>query len=371
KTSYILTASQYSRGFDQDFARNHNNEYYLALKHTFSDNSSLLLSAEYFHQTRHAPPVAAPTILDQKGTTSADDDVVIGYAKNLSGYNPHGPNSELNRGNIGFNAVYDKRLSEVWSFRAASNYFKARRWDYNQNNGWGAITINTPAGGPVTTTRGGTPNKGLIFEDGGGVQADLLAHYWTRNRTIENRTLMTIDFNDYYRWDPTWNYAAATDPDLVAWNAAGSGRVVTLDSQYRPTAPLTYFPKGFQWGRETLNRLTKRRTTVLGGLLRHQSGFLQNRLLTFIGARFDAVRFQERDFTTAVAGFRAFPEYANYNQGDMIRRRVNQLKPNFGANYKLTPQFRVFANYSESYFVNQTDNPIVFADPTYKPEIAD
>ena len=376
RTSYVLTLSNYSRGFDQEFARNHNEEYYLAVKHTFPDRSSLMVSGEYFHQTRHAPPVAAPTILDQKRTAAADDDEIIGYAKNLSGYNPHGPNSELNRGNTGYTIVYDKRLSDVWSVRAAGNYYMARRWDYNQNNGWGGITINSPTGAAVTSTRGGTPNKGLIFEDGGGVQADALAHYWLRNRTIENRTLVTLDFNDYYRWDPTWNYGPATNPDIAAWNAANSGRVVALDANYRPIAPITYFPKWFQWGGETLNRLTRRRTTVLGGLLRHQMGFLQNRLLTFVGARFDAVRFREHDYTTTVGArttagtFRSFPGYENYNQGDLIRRRVDQLKPNFGVNYKVLPQVRVFANYSESYFVNQTDNPIVFADPTYKPEIA-
>jgi iron complex outermembrane receptor protein len=55
----------------------------------------------------------------------------------------------------------------------------------------------------------------------------------------------------------------------------------------------------------------------------------------------------------------------------MIRKIVHQLKPNLGVNYKLTPALRVFANYSQSYFVNQTDNPITFADPTYKPEVAD
>lgn len=370
QTSYVLTASQYSRGFDQDYARNHNDEYYLAVKHTFADRSSLLVSAEYFHQTRHAPPVAAPIIVDMKGTASVNDDEAIGYAKNLAGYNPHGPNSELNRGNTGFTATYEKRLNDVWSVRSAANYYRARRWDYNQNNGWGTVTVNPSSGAAVTSTRGAVPNKGLIFEDGGGVQADLLAHYWLRNHTIENRTLATLDFNDYYRWDPTWNYAPASDPAIVAWTAANSGRIVVLDASYRPVAPIPYFPNWFQWGRETLNRLTKRRTTVLGGLLRHQAGFLENRLLTYIGARFDAVRFQERDFTTAVAQFRAFPGYGSYNPGDMIRRRVDQMKPNFGANYKLTPQLRIFANYSESYFVNQTDNPIVFADPSYKPEIA-
>jgi iron complex outermembrane recepter protein len=370
KTSYIVTLSNYQRGFDIPYARNRNQEYYGAIRHTFADSSSLTLQAEFFHQTRHAPNSSAPMITDNKGTASNLDDEVIGYATNLTDYNAFGPNSELNRGNTSFTATYEKRINEVWSARMAGSYFKARRWDYNQNTGFGSIVINTVPASPITTTRGNTPNKGLIFEDGGGVQGDALAHYWFGNKSVENRTLMTIDFNDYYRWDPTWNYGAATDPDIVAWNAASSGRVIALDSAYRPLAPISYFPKWFQWGNETLNRLTRRRTTVLGGLLRHQSALMNGRLLAYAGVRFDAVRFQERDYTTAVSMFTGFPGYENYQPGQMIRKSITQTKPNLGVNYKLTEQFRVFANYSESYFVNQTDNPIVFADPTYKPEIA-
>ncbi len=370
KTSYILTLSQYQKEFGQDYARNHNDEYYLAVRHTFADKSSLMLSAEYFLQTRHAPTSSAPLITDQKGTSSNLDDQAIGYAKNLAGYNAFGPNSELNRGNIAFTGTYEKRFSDVWSARVAGNYFRARRWDYNQNTGFGAITIGQPTATPITTTRGATPNKGLIMEDGGGVQADALAHYWLANHTIENRTLLTLDFNDYYRWDPTWSYGPTTNADIAAWNAAGSGRVITLDASYRPTAPIAYFPKFFQWGNEVQTRLTRRRTTVLGGLLRHQSALMDGRLLAYVGARFDAVRFQERDFTTAITSFNIFPGYAGYQQGQMIRKEITQLKPNLGANYKLTPNLRVFGNYSESYFVNQTDNPVVFADPSYKPEIA-
>ncbi len=382
KTSYILTLSQYEKRFGQegeDFARNHNQEYYLAVKHVFADKSVLSLQAEYFLQVRHAPPSSAPLITDMKGTATVDDDQAIGYAKNLANFNPQGPNSELNRGNISYTATYEKRLNNVWSARLAGSYFRARRWDYNQNNGWAGITINSPtAANNLISTRGAIPNKGLIMEDGGGFQGDVLAHYWTNDRKIEHRTLMTIDFNDYYRWDPTWDYAVtATNPILTAWNAAGSGRVVALDADYRPLSPIKYFPDWFKWGQERLTRLTRRRTTVLGGLLRHQSALMDGNLLTYVGARFDAVRFQERDYTTTVGStttagtFRSFPGYANYNQGDMIRKEVTQLKPNLGANYKLTSTLRTYVNYSQSYFVNQTDNPITFADPTYKPEIAD
>jgi outer membrane receptor protein involved in Fe transport len=374
KTSYILTLSQYERGFDQDYARNRNQEYYAAIKHSFGDGSILTLQGEFFHQMRHAPNSSAPLVTDLKGNTNAADDEAIGYAKNLADYNPGGPNSELNRGNTSFTATYEKRLNDVWSVRGSGSYFRARRWDFNAG-GWGSITINNPTvASNYTTTRGATPTKGLIMEDGGGIQADLLAHYWLRNHTIENRTLATIDFNDYYRWDPTWNYGPATNADIRAWSTVPAGapagtlapNVLRLNPDFTPATPIGYFPSFFQWGQETLNRLTRRRTTVLGGLVRHQAAFLQGRLLTYAGARFDAVRFQERDLRNTTAG----DPGKVYLPGEMIYKRINQLKPNLGVNYKLTSNLRAFANYSESYFVNQTDNPDVFAVSTYKPEVA-
>ncbi|MFM7752224.1 MAG: TonB-dependent receptor plug domain-containing protein, partial [Opitutaceae bacterium] len=180
KTSYIVTASHYQRDFGQEYARNRNYEYYGALKHTFPDSSNLLIAAEYLLQMRHAPLNAAPLVTDQKGTASNLDDEAVGYAWNLARVNPFGYNSELNRGYSGLTANYDKRIDDVWSVRTSANYYLVRRWDYNQNTGWGGIIINPAnAATPVTSARGATPQKGLIFEDGGGVQGDVLAKYWT------------------------------------------------------------------------------------------------------------------------------------------------------------------------------------------------
>ena len=364
KTSYIFVASFLERGFDQPFALNRNEEYYLAVKHKFNDGSTFFISGEHFHQQRKSPPSSAPVIIDQRGTAATTDDIAIGYAKPLAGLNPSGMNSELNRGNRSVTAVYDKRFSPMWSTRIGANYYEARRWDYNAGGWPNPININTVAG-TITADRGATPTKGLIFEDGGGIQADLLAQYKLFNDRVSNRTLFTIDINDYYRWDPTWNYGAASLPELVAWNTA---RRVTFDSNFRPTAPIQYFPNWFRWGQETRNRLTKRRATSYGGLLRHQASFFNDRLLTFAGARFDRVRFRHRDWTAAVSQFSSIPGYV---QGQMIDRTVNELKPNAGFNYKITPQLRFFVNYSESYFVNQTENANVIASPSYKSEVAD
>ncbi len=364
-TYYILTLSQFTRGFDMDYAHIRENQGFFAVKHDFANGGHLLASAEYFLQYRHAPTPAAPTIIDQKGTAATTDDEVIGYAKNLARYNPYGPYSELNRGSITYLVSYDKHLTDAISVRVAAQDFRARRWDYNQNNGWGSVTINsTNAANNLISTRGALPNKGLIQEDGGGLQADLVANYALFNNKVKNKTLVTVDFNDYYRWDPTWSTGA--DAMTVAWNAAGSGRVVALGADYRPLASsLNYFSEPFHWGNEVLTRLTRRRTTVEGGQFRQESHWLNDSLLTYFGMRFDEARFRERDYVATINGVKSTIA-APYT----FDRKVKQSKPNVGVLYKITPSFRIYGNYSESYFVNQTDNPVDIGSTEYKPETA-
>lgn len=358
RTNYIFTGSHYQRDFEQEFARNRNHEYYLAFEHVTPGGTRLFLSAEHFLQLRDAPLAAVPLVVDQKGTTTATDDVAVGYALNLGRYSAYGPRSELNRGNNGLTAVLEKTFSPVWSARVSGNYYRARRWDYNQNTGWGTININpaNPAT-PVRSQRGATPNRTRIFEDGGGFQGDLLATYRTNDKRIEHRTLLTLDVNDYYRWDPTLSYGPTSHPDIVAWNAA---RTVNLDASFRPLAPIPYFPKWYRESQsEVITRRRKYRTTAVGGILRHQAALMDGRLLGYAGARIDNVRFRHREFLTAIPG---------YALGELIDKTVTELKPNVGVNYRFSPQIRGFLNYSESYFVNQGETPALIAEPTYKTE---
>ncbi|MSU24747.1 MAG: hypothetical protein EXS32_13110 [Opitutus sp.] len=366
KTNFILTGSHFQRDFDMEYARNRNLEYYLGVDHVFADGSKLFLSAEYFFQLRHAPLSAAPLIVDQKGTASTADDVAIGYASNLANYNPNGPNSELNRGNDSFTAYYDKALSPVFNLRVSGNYFRGRRWDYNINNGWATINLNPAVAAAPSSLRGATPQRARIFQDGGGTQADLLAHYFTQSGKVEHRTLLTFDFNDFYNWNPQQPYGGAAD--LAAWNA--TLRRVTLDANYNPVGPIAYFPKWY-WAAPTtpFTRSNKFHTRVLGSLLRQQSSFMEGRLLAYTGARYDWVHHEHRDRTTAAASFTPF--IPGYKIGDVIDKKVSEFKPNIGANYKIHRDFRVFANYSESFFMDQGDTPLAIANPTYKPEVAD
>jgi iron complex outermembrane receptor protein len=363
-TSYIVIASQFNRGGDMDWFHIREDQGFVAVKHDFDNGGHLLVSAEYFMQHRHAPTSAAPVVTDLKNTASNLDDEAIGYAKNLAKFNAFGPHSELSRSSATFYASYDKKLSDVISFRAGGQFFQANRWDYNQNTGFGAITINsTTASANLTSTRGATPNRGLIFEDGGGVQLDTVARYKLFGK-VPSKTLVTVDANDYYRYDPTRNSGATAA--IAAWTAAGSGRVVALLPDYTPAAPLTYFTSSLDdGGQAALTRYTRRRATVFGGMIRHESRFIDERLLTYVGLRFDKVKFSELDYLATINGVTG-----TLTAPVIVKREVTQSKPNFGALFKVRENFRVYANYSESYFINQTDNPADIANPLYKPETA-
>ena len=371
QTNYLLTASYYQRDFEADWTLARNQEYFLALDHLFKNGAKFTLMAEYFKQQRHSPLSGAPVIIDKKGTgttaTIDADDVAIGYAENLAKNSTYGPNSRLNRDNTSITGTLEKKLSDIFSLRASGNVYSAGRDDYNQNTNWGNILINKANTVPPFSQRGATPNWGRIFEDGGSFQGDLLARYWTNGRKVEHRTLLTVDFNDYYRWDPTIAYAGATHPDIVAWNAV---RSVTVDANFNPVGSIGYFTKdpdpvnGF-----VSTRKMKRRISVLGGLLRHQSSLMGGRLLGFTGARFDAIRYRHRDFLTAASSFTPF--IPGYRVGDQIRKTITSFNPNLGVNFKLQENFRVYASYSRSFFQSQGDNPVEIANPTYEPETAE
>jgi iron complex outermembrane receptor protein len=364
-TYYIAIVSQLNRGGAVDWFHMRENQAYFAVKHDFKNGGHLLLSAEHFKQFRHSQLAAAPMITDQKGTATNTDDEAIGYAKNLARYQAFGPNSENSRSNDTLRMSYDKQLGSIFTFRAGAQIFSAKLANFNANTGFGAVTINsTNPASNFTSTRGATPNRGIINEDGGGVQLDLVARYKLGGDAVSNKTLLTVDFNDYYRFDPTRSSSAAAA--LAAWGATGSGRVVALDSTFNPTAPLTYFTASFEDGLGAATRYTRRRITVSGGQFRQESRWLGERLLTYVGTRFDKVHFNQREYITTVNGVTP-----TMDAPVSVKRDINQVKPNAGVLFKVRENLRAYVNYSEAYFINQGENPVDVASPTYKSETAE
>jgi iron complex outermembrane receptor protein len=381
KTYYIVSLDQTTRRYDGQFDQIRNNEDFLGIRHDFSDTSHLIVSAEYFLQVEHAPQASAPELLVTR--TSTPDNTAtahaIGFDTALAGINPYGPHSELNRGNISYSGEYDKSFNDVWSTRIGVNNYRSRRWDFNASNvPWGSIVLPAnpatslvPAPGTTLVTANRTePVKDLIQEDGGGFQGDLLAHYFLLNHSIENNSLLTVDFNDYYRYDPTWSVGH----DAAFNQYATEGKVALLPvvfsknhtPSYLPPGAIPYFDEGFVWGQETQTAQTRRRTTSLGGNLKQQMYLFHNRLIAFAGLRYDAVRFNQRDLLVQFpdVGYNGLGANAAgvINPGTgQVRRYFHESKPNFGFNLKITNTLHVYGSYSQSYFVDQTSKPITIA----------
>ena len=325
-TYYISTLGYYNRTYETPMSELTNTEGYVAVQHDFKNRASLLVQFEYFLREVDAPASSAPFILDDKNTPATTDDQIVGIAKELGTVQQFGPASELNRGMTFLTGTYSKTFNEVLSARVSSNYFRARRWDLYQNVAAANVNQRT-----LLMQRGATPNKGIIFEDGGALQADLLATWNTG--ALKHKTLATFDYNVYYRYDPNW---AITGAPLTQWSAM---RTLTVSPDLKTvTSPIQYLTGSFDWSNHTPGRKNKNRTSVIGTLLRHQTTALDGKLLASIGARFDRVGYNLRDLD-------ATPAQSQFD--------FTEITPNAGLNYKLTSNLTAFANYSEGFFPNQ------------------
>ncbi len=329
KTFYSVSAAAYERDYSQPHTYTRQRTAAVALLHKFQPKTTLLLEGEYL--ARFNNPLQAVPFLDV-GAPAPTTQRVVGFANELRDFSVQGSFAESHRDISSFTGTFEHTFNPVFSVRASANYYKRHLW----TGGSGSGTYN-----PTTRilNRNG-PGYGYINEDGGGVQADLLAHYWLANRKIENRTLFTIDYSSYYRVDPQWRT-----------NASGAGSVADLVSRglyvqnlsidtpdYRfPGFSPVYFPR--------INRWQDNRFDAIGNYLRHQAAFFNKRLLAVGGVRYDTVKYWITD--------RA--QFVQTNGVTPVRTKVydlNKTTPMVGLNVAVAPGHRVYVNYSESFFAD-------------------
>lgn len=311
RTAYVFSGSFYERGFDMEFSEIRTKTMSLAVQHKFTDTSNLLFEVEWLNRAT-VPNLSTPYI-NVPGNPATSR--YLGIATELKNFNQNGPESENNREISSANLTYENRLNDTWTLRLAGNFFTRHLWNFNS----GAAANYNPTTNLIT---GRNPARGIINEDGGGFQADLLAHYWLFDRKLENKTLFTLDYSTYWRYDPTLNLPTAVrnDPNNFLVNQS------VLDPDYR-------IP-GLETGLWTvLTRKNKNRTDVTGAFLRHQTAALNGRLIGIAGLRYDFVKFKLNDLLNNVS--------ANYD--------VDAVTPMIGANFKLTPNIALYANRSESF----------------------
>jgi len=323
-TYVIADFGYYERSYPNQYGELRDKELYLAVRHDIDASSTMLVQYEYSDRVQHSPQEFVPMLVNSAG-------IYQGYDMSLSRIDQSGPNSPQER-SMGFlTGIYEKRFSDIWSLRLGANRYWARRWDYDAATS--ATTVATSAAGVETLSRS-TPYIEEIEEDGGGAQADLLAHYFLANGKIENRTVFTFDLSDYYRRYPTDTIAGT---DLTAFNAI---KVITVGQ------PIQYWTQPFDYTESVLNKINKSRTTIVGDSLRDQIGFFGGRLLLYAGTRIDYVRisaYSQPLLATAFQSASAASQFRGIEHFDT---------PSYGANFKLTPELTLFASRSNGYNTN-------------------
>lgn len=323
-TYYIADLGYYERSYPNQYGELRNKELYLAVRHDIDPTADVLVQYEYFDRVQHSPQEAVPIIVNSAGQ-------YVGYDTALERIDQMGPNSPQER-SMGFlTGVFEKRFSDVWSFRLGLNRYWARRWDYDA--AVAASTVAVSAANVQTLSRS-TPYIEKIEEDGGGAQADVVAHYFMASGKIESKTVFTFDMSDYYRRYPT-NTIAGTD--LTAWNAM---KVITVGQ------PIQYWTTPFDYTEAVLNKINHSRTSIYGDMLRDQVAFFGGRLLLFVGDRYDYVRISAYSEPLAKTTFQSATPAANF-------RGIERFNtPNYGANVKVVKDVSLFVSRSAGYNTN-------------------
>jgi outer membrane receptor protein involved in Fe transport len=305
---YFAGFSNFERNYEVKGANLRNRSFALGWEHRLAGGGNVYLLSSYLRNQAHTVMNGVPYNYDSGSKT------YTGLAMNLASLNENGPNSETTREVADITASFEQRLSTVFSFRSAANVYHSHKYLFNAGSGTQYDYLKN-------TLARGTVAKNLINEDGGGFQADLVAHYKLFNGAADNKTLWTLDFSDYYRWDPTWNL----NSNLAITNTAttqppGAAGTYWFKNIF-PGQPIDYSTPDYSPGTfSTLSNLKKNRSSIWGGLVRHQMTLLGDRLMLFGTLRYDYVRFNLRNFE---------------GKGAAAQGSANAWSPSLGVNYKL------------------------------------
>jgi iron complex outermembrane receptor protein len=322
KFYHMLSASAMERGYEVEFAETKQRTFSEAVLAKLSDRTTLFAEFEY-SQRKSIPTVTdVPLIVERVGNRYVYTDQ---FAHEYALLNQTGGNSQQDRQVSTGTVTLEHRFNRTFSARV-SGYM------YGRN----AINFNSSSGDqyyPVTgVILGKNPTYSILNEDGGAMQADLLAHYWTNERKLEHKTLFTID------WSTNWRYRNEKKP---LTSVLGSTDLNVNNPNYS-------IPDRSLWN--IVTRDDRTRNNVLGFYLRQQTAMLNGRLIAFGGVRYDHVTFDLNFGDQYNVGGSRPGSLRAAGQKDYFTD--DAITPNFGANYKLTNTLSVFANYSRSFFPN-------------------
>jgi outer membrane receptor protein involved in Fe transport len=362
RTYYRLAAALYDRRFEYaNYSALHTKTASLVVMHEFDTLGTVTAEVEYMSRKNRVPNKEVPYLYHAPNTSERPNwstsnmtaerhanpnagRYYIGIADFLRDYEPNGPNSRNDRDITTFALSHEKRHGRVFSTRLSANGFTRNLVNFNNTT---VNYYNTLTG----VIQRSTPSLGTIDEDGVAAQADFLAHYWLARGKIENKTMLTFDYNSIWRHDPTVTLLDFSGSNTFLLD--GVPYYVRLQDPANPDYRVPDYgavtPDGrpyYDTNHATMNRWNKDRVQVMGTLLRHQMAFFAGRLIGYAGVRLDWVnsRLRENDRNTAVIvnGVTTAREFSYHY-------RTTATSPMLGVNLKVARPVAVYVTWSSSF----------------------
>jgi len=324
-TSFLIVGSDFERQYQESGATLRNHSFGIGVNHKLDSGGELNILTSTWRGQGHTAMSNVPYYYDSVNKLYKDVDL------DLSTLNENGPASEVTREASDLTGTYEQRLNSVFSLRVGSNWWHSKKWNFANASGTQYDYINNKL------VRG-APSKGLINEDGGGLQVDLVADHKLFNNSVHNKILLTYDFSDYYRYQPTWTLNSSTQiTNTISTVPPGANGTYWFKNIFPGQAPIDYSVPVFgpQYYSYSVNM--KNRASIFGGLLRDQMGFWNDRLLLFGTLRYDNVKLNLHSYM---------------GSGIVAHGSQTALSPSLGLNYKITPIISAYASWSSGFNAN-------------------
>ncbi len=409
-TAYLFAFDDYQRSFSQRWHENRSKSYEGSILHRFDDGGNLRVDLVGSLVRNKSPNNRVPYYFNS--VTSQ----YYGIAYPLLNTSGVGPSSYKNTDNESVFAVYDRRLTDIFSLRLGALAYADNNRSFNVTDTTsydpdpthaGANLFSTPFYG-LTRLRSvsssfSAPSYQRNNQDGAGYTADLLAHYFLFNKAVENRSLLTLEYHQYYQYIlkvgmpqsvktgsnglPTLSSAGAPsvnnadDPALIPPLPTAADPNNYWLPVINPLGPTNYIDPtsglpvdiynipNINSGLYAIKSWQKTRQNTFGVMFRDQAT-VWDRLHLFGDIRFDNVTYnvfvkQYPNFSLAT-----YPTLASYvataypgdggahpgYQGSIVHSHADSFSGSGGTSYALPFGVSAYANYSTSF--NPSSQPV-------------
>ncbi|QYM78978.1 TonB-dependent receptor [Horticoccus luteus] len=347
---YRVDVADDQRAYDQ--AYKHKEQYTGAVQLQWKPNAatSWLFEAERLVRNEEAnantPFVIQPGTPDpyRKPTNSGPRTYnrYVGLATNLLEFNVQGPLNYSKRYVNTLTATFERRISDVFSFRSSVNWFDR---DLERQEVAGRDQYN-PVTKRLSNSTSYVPRLRPFGEGGAGWQNDMLAAFDTG--AVKHKLLITLDWQRQTEQPQQFNGSIASFP----------GDSTVLANGLDPANPdYRFYTFSEKPGTYTASQNEDNVLDVYGLFVSERASFWNGRVIALVGGRYDSVFNHSRTLPLYRASSATNAAYV----AD-IEQRTHSLTYQTGVNFQIIPQLTAYVNASSS-FVPQLGfgtNPVTY-----------